>query len=151
MAQLLPHHERDADVRASFFSRLELIFYAAAALPQELWERLETVSTRARGEPVMLTSSWGLTETAPLATSAHFQVARAGVIGVPVPGVEIKMTPVEDKHELRVRGPNVTPGYLGRPDPSTRRSTGRAFIAPATPAAYRTPTIRPRDSYSTAA
>jgi feruloyl-CoA synthase len=115
-AQLLPHLERDGDLRASFFSRLQLIFYAAAALPQELWERLETVSARARGEPVMMTSSWGLTETAPLATSAHFAVAQAGVIGVPVPGVEIKMTPVEDKEELRVRGPNVTPGYLGRPD-----------------------------------
>jgi feruloyl-CoA synthase len=115
-AQLLPHLERDADLRASFFSRLELIFYAAAALPQELWERLQSVSAHARGEPVVMTSSWGLTETAPLATSAHFAVARAGVIGVPVPGVEVKMTPVEDKQELRVRGPNVTPGYLGRPD-----------------------------------
>jgi feruloyl-CoA synthase len=115
-AQLVPHLERNADLRASFFSRLELVFYAAAALPQELWERLQTVSAKARGEPIMMTSSWGLTETAPLATSAHFAVARAGVIGVPVPGVEIKMTPVEDKQELRVRGPNVTPGYLGRPD-----------------------------------
>jgi len=96
-AQLLPHLERNADLRARFFSRLELIFYAAAALPQELWERLQAVSAHARGEPVMMTSSWGLTETAPLATSAHFAVARAGVIGVPVPGVEIKMTPVENK------------------------------------------------------
>ena len=114
--QLLPHLERDAALRASFFSRLELIFYAAAALPQDLWERLEAVSARERGEPVMMTSSWGLTETAPLATAAHFPIGRAGVIGVPVPGVEIKMTPCEGKQELRVRGPNVTPGYLGRPD-----------------------------------
>jgi feruloyl-CoA synthase len=114
--QLLPHLERDAALRASFFSRLELIFYAAAALPQDLWERLEAVSARERGEPVMMTSSWGLTETAPLATAAHFPIGRAGVIGVPVPGVEIKMTPFEGKQELRVRGPNVTPGYLGRPD-----------------------------------
>jgi feruloyl-CoA synthase len=115
-AELLPHLERNAELRANFFSRLELIFYAAAALPQELWARLETVSAEARGEPVMMTSSWGLTETSPLATSAHFRVARAGVIGVPVPGVEVKLAPVEHKQELRVRGPNVTPGYLGRPD-----------------------------------
>jgi feruloyl-CoA synthase len=114
--QLLPHLERDPELRASFFSRLELIFYAAAALPQDLWERLEAVSALERGAPVMMTSSWGLTETAPLATAAHFPIERAGVIGVPVPGVEIKMTPCEGKHELRVRGPNVTPGYLGRPD-----------------------------------
>jgi feruloyl-CoA synthase len=115
-AQLLPHLERDEALRATFFSRLELIFYAAAALSQDLWDRLEAVSTRERGEPVMMTSSWGATETAPLATAAHFPIPRAGVIGVPVPGVEVKLAPVEDKQELRVRGPNVTPGYLGEPE-----------------------------------
>jgi feruloyl-CoA synthase len=64
----------------------------------------------------MMTSSWGLTETSPLATAAHFPIDRAGVIGVPVPGTQIKLTPVEDKFEMRVKGPNVTPGYLGQPD-----------------------------------
>src|ERR1700754_3134633 len=113
---LLPFLERDAELRARFFERLDLIFYAAAALPQDLWTRLEAVSLLARGEPVMMTSSWGLTETSPLATAAHFPIDRAGVIGVPVPGVEIKLTPVEDKLEMRVKGPNVTPGYLGQPD-----------------------------------
>ena len=110
---LLPFLERDADLRARFFERLDLIFYAAAALPQDLWTRLENVAREARGEPVMMTSSWGLTETSPLATAAHFPIDRAGVIGVPVPGVEIKLTPVDDKLEMRVKGPNVTPGYLG--------------------------------------
>jgi feruloyl-CoA synthase len=113
---LLPFLERDADLRARFFERLELIFYAAAALPQDLWTRLEAVARLQRGEPVMMTSSWGLTETSPLATAAHFPIDRAGVIGVPVPGVEIKLAPVEDKLEMRVKGPNVTPGYLGRDD-----------------------------------
>jgi feruloyl-CoA synthase len=64
----------------------------------------------------MMTSSWGLTETSPLATAAHFPIDRAGVIGVPVPGVEIKLAPVGEKLEMRVKGPNVTPGYLGRDD-----------------------------------
>ena len=64
----------------------------------------------------MMTSSWGLTETSPLATAAHFPIDRAGVIGVPVPGVEIKLTPVEGKLEMRVKGPNVTHGYLGQPE-----------------------------------
>ena len=110
---LLPFLERDDDLRARFFERLDLIFYAAAALPQDLWTRLENVAREARGEPVMMTSSWGLTETSPLATAAHFPIDRAGVIGVPVPGVEIKLTPVEGKLEMRVKGPNVTPGYFG--------------------------------------
>jgi feruloyl-CoA synthase len=113
---LLPFLERDADLRARFFERLELIFYAAAALPQDLWTRLESVARQERGEPVMMTSSWGLTETSPLATAAHFPIDRAGVIGVPVPGVEIKLAPVGEKLEMRVKGPNVTPGYLGRDD-----------------------------------
>src|SRR4051794_20296310 len=113
---LLPFLERDADLRARFFERLDLIFYAAAALPQDLWTRLETVAREARGEPVMMTSSWGLTETSPLATAAHFPIDRAGVIGVPVPGVEIKLAPVDDKLEMRVKGPNVTPGYFGQPE-----------------------------------
>ena len=113
---LLPFLERDAELRARFFERLDLIFYAAAALPQDLWARLEAVAREARGEPVMMTSSWGLTETSPLATAAHFPIDRAGVIGVPVPGVSLKLTPVGDKLEMRVKGPNVTPGYLGAPD-----------------------------------
>ncbi len=113
---LLPFLERDEALRAKFFERLDLIFYAAAALPQDLWTRLEAVSQMARGEPVMMTSSWGLTETSPLATAAHFPIDRAGVIGVPVPGVQLKLAPVEDKLEMRVKGPNVTPGYLGQPD-----------------------------------
>ena len=63
-----------------------------------------------------MTSSWGSTETAPLATSAHFPIDKAGVIGIPCPGVIIKMVPSGGKYELRVKGPNVTPGYLHRPD-----------------------------------
>src|SRR3954452_7936262 len=113
---LLPFLEKDADLRARFFERLELIFYAAAALPQDLWARLEAVAAKERGEPVMMTSSWGLTETSPLATAAHFPIDRAGVIGVPVPGVEIKLTPVDDKSEMRVKGPQLFPGYLGDDD-----------------------------------
>jgi feruloyl-CoA synthase len=119
---LLPFLERDTELRARFFERLDLIFYAAAALPQDLWTRLEAVALQARGEPVMMTSSWGLTETSPLATAAHFPIDRAGVIGVPVPGVEIKLSPVEGKLEMRVKGPNVTAGYLGQPE-----TTAKAF------------------------
>ena len=118
---LLPFLERDADLRTRFFERLDLIFYAAAALPQDLWTRLENVAREARGEPVMMTSSWGLTETSPLATAAHFPIDRAGVIGVPVPGIEIKLAPVDDKLEMRVKGPKVTPGYVGD-DEQTRKA-----------------------------
>ncbi len=111
-AQLVPVLERDEALRARFFKRLQLIFYAGAALPQDLWERLEALALAAVGHPVMMTSAWGSTETAPLATSVHFPIERAGVIGLPAPGVEIKLVPAGSKLELRVRGPNVTPGYF---------------------------------------
>ena len=113
---LLPHLESNKALAANFFRRLDLIFYAAAALPQNLWERLEDIAVATRGERVRMVSSWGSTETAPLVTSVHFEMERAGVIGLPVPGVDLKMVPNAGKMELRVRGPNVTSGYFKRPD-----------------------------------
>ena len=115
-SMLLPLLEKDELLRASFFRNLKLIFYAAAALSQDLWQRLEHVSLLARGEKVPMTSSWGSTETAPLATSAHFPLRQAGNIGIPVPGVSLKMLPSGDKMELRVKGSNVTPGYYRQPE-----------------------------------
>ncbi|WP_300295038.1 feruloyl-CoA synthase, partial [Ferrovibrio sp.] len=115
-AMLLPHLEQDAELCRRFFADLRMIFYAGAALPPDLWARLETLSIRTLGKRVAMTSSWGSTETAPLATAAHFPIERAGVIGVPVPGVQLKFTPSGGKLEVRVKGPNVTPGYLGEPD-----------------------------------
>jgi len=115
-AALLPRLEQDENFARAFFADLRLIFYAGAALPQDIWNRLEAVSVRTVGERIPLTSSWGMTETAPLATAAHFLIDRAGPIGVPAPGVEIKLVPSGAKLEIRVRGPNVTPGYWKRPD-----------------------------------
>jgi feruloyl-CoA synthase len=113
---LLPYLERDEALRDAFFRELDMILYAAASLPNPLWERLEALSLKARGERVLMVSAWGLTETAPLATSVHFRIERAGVIGLPAVGTEIKLVPSADKLELRVKGPNVTPGYWKRPD-----------------------------------
>ncbi|MBX3455670.1 AMP-binding protein [Ferrovibrio sp.] len=115
-AMLIPFLERDADLCRRFFAKLKLIFYAGAALPPDLWARLEALSIRTLGHRVPMTSSWGSTETSPLATAAHFPIERAGVIGVPIPGTRIKFTPSGNKLEMRVAGPNVTPGYIGAPD-----------------------------------
>jgi feruloyl-CoA synthase len=106
----------DAELRHTFFSRLRVIFYAAAALPQHLWEALLELADRTAGARVPLVSAWGATETAPLVTDCHFQAARSGCIGVPVPGTLLKLLPNGDKLEVRVMGPNVTPGYFKRPD-----------------------------------
>ncbi|HWP09822.1 MAG TPA: feruloyl-CoA synthase [Polyangiaceae bacterium] len=106
----------DRDLREKFFGRLRLIFYAAASLPQSVWDSLRSLAEETLGREVPMVSSWGLTETAPAATSCHFQAERAGVIGLPVPGCELKLVESGDKLEARVRGPNVTPGYWRRAD-----------------------------------
>lgn len=107
--------EADPDAARAFFRRLRLMMYAAAALPQHTWDRLKALAERFASVEPVLTTSWGATETAPAATSAHFPLEGAGTIGVPLPGTEIKLVPVDGRLELRVRGPNVAPGYLTRP------------------------------------
>lgn len=113
---LLPFLESDAELRRNFFRRLDVIFYAGAALPQNLWERLEALAVRERGGRLAMLSAWGSTETSPMATCVHYHIERAGVVGVPGPGTELKLAPSGGKLEVRVRGPNVTPGYYGRDD-----------------------------------
>ena len=113
---LLPYLETDATLRASFFRELDVLFYAAAALPPNLWARLEALAHSERGGRLAMFSAWGATETSPLATQVHFAIDRAGVIGLPIAGCELKLVPSAGKLEARVRGPNVTPGYVKRPD-----------------------------------
>ena len=113
---LLPYLETDAALRAGFFRELDLVFYAAAALPPNLWARIEKLAETERGGRLAMFSAWGATETSPLATQVHFPIDRAGVIGLPIAGCELKLVPSAGKLEARVRGPNVTPGYMKRPD-----------------------------------
>jgi feruloyl-CoA synthase len=113
---LLPYLEKDEALAQKFFADLKLIFYAGAALSQDLWDRLEAISIRTTGARVPMVSSWGATETAPIATCGFLPIERAGVIGLPPPGVTLKLVPAASKLEVRVKGPNVFPGYWGRPD-----------------------------------
>lgn len=105
----------DEALRRKFFEDVRVVFYAAAALPQNAWDALEELSIRTIGRAVPMVSAWGSTETAPLATDCHFLAGRPGNIGVPVPGTELKLVPSGNKLEVRVRGPNVTPGYWKAP------------------------------------
>ena len=103
--------EADAELRAAFFRDLDLIFYAAAALSPATWRRLEAACAR-EGRAVAMTSAWGSTETSPLVTQVAYAIDRAGVIGIPIPGLELAFVPSGDQLELRVKGPSVAPGYL---------------------------------------
>ena len=113
---LLPFLENDKELRKNFFSRVGLIFYAAAALSADLWQRLERLAIETTGERIVMVSAFGSTESAPLITGAHWLVDRPGNVGNVTPGAEVKLAPDENKLEIRGRGPNITPGYLGRTD-----------------------------------
>ena len=106
----------DDELRRRFFGEVKFAFYAGAALPQNLWDALEELSIKTVGRALPMVSAWGSTETSPLATDCHFQARRSGNIGVPIPGTELKLVPSGNKLEVRVRGPNVTPGYWKAPE-----------------------------------
>jgi feruloyl-CoA synthase len=114
----------DEELRRRFFGEVKFAFYAGAALPQNLWDALEDLSIKTTGHAMPMVSAWGSTETSPLATDCHFQAERSGNIGVPIPGTELKLVSSGDKLEVRVRGPNVTPGYWKAPE-----LTAKAFDA----------------------
>jgi feruloyl-CoA synthase len=101
----------DAALRETFFSRLDMLFYAGAAISAPVWRALEEVALAATGGRVFTTTSLGSTETAPAALAASWQTDGPGMVGIPLPGVELKLVDAGGKRELRLRGPNITPGY----------------------------------------
>ena len=108
--------ERDDDFRIAFFSRMERLIYAGASLPMDVWHKMQALAVKTRGKEIDFGSALGTTETGPGITVTHWASKGQGELGLPVAGAEIKLLPVEDKYEIRVRGPNVTPGYFGQPE-----------------------------------
>ena len=121
---MLPALESDLELARRFFAKLRMVFYAGAGMPESIWRRLEAVAAKVRSEPVWFTTSWGSTETAPAITFANWQLHGPGVIGLPMPGAEIKFIPNGGKLEMRIRGPNIFPGYRNNP-----KATSEAFDA----------------------
>lgn len=109
--------QRDKALRQRYFEELDMLFYAGASLPQDVWSDLENMAQEVRGDIPLFTSSWGLTETAPAVLLQHEPTDRSGVIGVPFPGCEVKLIPDADMRcEVRVKGPNVFAGYFNNDD-----------------------------------
>jgi feruloyl-CoA synthase len=103
--------DADHEARRNFFARLKLIQYAGASLSQHVFDGLDRMARAEVGERVMIITGYGSTETAPFAFTTTWPVEQAGHIGLPAPGMTIKLVPNEGKLELRLKGPNVTPGY----------------------------------------
>jgi feruloyl-CoA synthase len=113
---LLPFLRADRELRESFFRRLGLMFYAGAGLSQPVWDAYRELALETCGERIIMATGLGSTETAPMSIQTTWETDRAGTIGIPVPGVELKLVPCDAKLEARVRGPNITPGYWRQPE-----------------------------------
>ncbi|WP_315714226.1 MULTISPECIES: AMP-binding protein [unclassified Bradyrhizobium] len=108
--------EADEHFRNTFFNRMERMTYAGAAIPQSTLDKLYDLSLRATGRRIPVMSGYGTTETAPTISTTHWATEEPGEVGLPGPGLRLKLLPAGDSYEVRVKGPNVTPGYFGRSD-----------------------------------
>lgn len=113
---LLPLLQADKAATEALFSRLQILFYAAAALPEKTWQQLEVLGQSVRSVPFFFTSEWGATETSPVITNVHFKLDGPGNLGVPVPGTAIKFVAAAGKYEMRVKSPSVFTSYRNNPD-----------------------------------
>jgi feruloyl-CoA synthase len=108
--------ENDLELGASVFKRMDRMSYAGAAISHGTLEKLYRLTSSITGRRIPVMSGYGTTETAPTISTTHWATDQPGEIGLPAPGLQLKLVPVSETYEARVKGPNVTPGYLGRPD-----------------------------------
>lgn len=108
--------ERDAELAQRVFKRVDRLSYAGAAISEGTLEKLYRITSATTGRQIPVMSGYGTTETAPTISTTHWATDRPGEIGLPAPGLQLKLIPFSDTYEVRVKGPNVTPGYLERPE-----------------------------------
>src|SRR2546425_2374610 len=113
---LLPYLRSDEQLRRNFFSRLRVLWFAAAALPQHVFDEMKTLAYETCGAAIPFFTGFGATETAPHTLGRHWETANVANMGLPPPGVDMKLVPLEDKYEARVKGPHITPGYWRQPE-----------------------------------
>ena len=110
--------EHDPALAKSFFKRLFVMAYGGASMGQDLYERIQKVAVDTTGERISLSAGYGSTETSPTLSNVHWPNDTMGLIGLPLPGCEMKLAPVGEKLECRVRGPHITRGYYRNPEKS---------------------------------
>jgi feruloyl-CoA synthase len=125
---LLEALERDSDLRAKFFKNMRGLGYGGALLPQESFDRLQSVATEQLGERLPFGCGWGMTETTSTGLMVYWNVDRAGLLGLPQPSMTAKLVPAGDRYELRVKGPNVMPGYYRNPEANAEAFDEEGFF-----------------------
>lgn len=108
--------ENDPELAETFFKKLFVMAYGGAAMGQDIYERIQKVAVKTTGERISLSAGYGATETSPTTANVHWPSSVMGLIGLPLPGCEMKMAPVGEKYECRVRGPHITKGYYRNPE-----------------------------------
>jgi len=103
--------ERDAGLRRSFFKNMRGLGYGGALLPQPTWERMQRLAVQEIGELLPFGTGWGMTETTATGVAVYWNTARTGLLGLPQPGVTLKLVPTGDRMELRIKGPQIMSGY----------------------------------------
>lgn len=124
---LVDYLKRDDALRETFFSRLNLMFFAAAGLSQHIWDELDRLAVQTLGCKVGMLTGLGATETAPSAMFASLEESQSGVVGLPARGVTVKLVPDGGKLECRVKGPSVMPGYWRQPEVTARSFDEEGF------------------------
>ncbi len=124
---LLPHLDADPDLCERFFRRVKVMFYAGAGLAPHVWQKLDELAIRAVGERIVMLTGLGATETGPMALNANRQYDQPGRIGLPQPGVVVKLVPSGDKLEARIKSPSVTPGYWRQEELSAKAFDSEGF------------------------
>ncbi len=116
---LLPFFRADAALRQNFFSRLKVLWFAGAGLAQHVFDEWKEMAHRTCGEDILFLTGLGSTETAPYAFGRMWDAQNATNIGLPPPGIDVKLVPLDGKYEARLKGPNITPGYWREPKLTT--------------------------------
>ena len=120
--------QNDAELRKQLLSRVQMFFYAGAALAQPVWDSLFASAEQEIGERIVMSTGLGMTESGPFAIFVTSPAVKAGDLGVPTPGLELKLVEVDGKTEVRYRGPNITPGYWRAPQETARHFDAEGFF-----------------------
>jgi len=108
---LLPYLRDDFSLRKNFFSRLKVLWFAGAGISQHVFDEIKSLARETCGEEIPFLTGLGSTETAPYTMGRMWESADASNMGLPPPGVELRLVPFQDMFEARVKGPHITPGY----------------------------------------
>ena len=112
--------EKDKKLAKRFFEKVRVLQYGGAALGQATADRIQAVAVRTVGQKISFGSGYGATETGPTACNVHWHNDIMGLIGLPVPGTAVRLVPQAGKLDFRVKGPQITRGYLGLPQRSAQ-------------------------------